>query len=163
MTLRYLVWLATKAHLCFKGIEMSFQIQPSIDKDPAIKDISQASIPGHPPTGYRPLHPGESNSEIGAAAQEILRNSQLGDQVPFTVDGKQYMGRSEPHYHQPPPPGEDPSRYPKPWDWHRGVTVFKAVTTDTLSPSENYQPAKPTSGRLQLLQRLDQLLDEFGG
>lgn len=140
---------------------MSFQIEQNIGKDPAIKDLSKSSIPPVP-SGYRPLQVQENNEEIGQAAQQILRNSTLGDQILFTVDGEQYMGRSEPHYHPPPPVGINPSEYgnyPKPWGWHRGVTVFKSLLTD--KPSLNYQPPRPTSGRLQILQRIDNIINDL--
>ena len=143
---------------------MSYQLQNSIGKDPAIKDLSQSSIPGHPPSGYRALQPGESSGEVGQAARDILNSSSLGDQVPFTIEGEEYMGRTEPHYHPPSPAGTDPSeysKYPKPWGWHRGVTIFRKLNTGNEG-IDNYQPDKPTSGRLQLLQRIDKLLGETG-
>lgn len=132
---------------------MSIQIQPSIGKDPAIKDLSQNSIPGHAPTGYRPLRPGEKGGEVGKAAMSILNSSELGDQTPFEIDGQSYMGRTEPHYHPPPPLGEDPSKYPKPWGWHKGVTVFIATEG---SPSLNYMPpqSSDSQARMKLLQRI---------
>lgn len=134
---------------------MSFQIQPSIGKDPAIHDLSQNSIPGHPPAGYRPLKPGEKSGDIGAAAMKILNSSELGDQTPFTVGDQLYMGRTEPHYHPPPPPGEDPSKYPKPWGWHKGVTVFRALE-GTESSGLNFMPPQPSGSqtRMKLLQRM---------
>ena len=140
---------------------MSFQIKPSIGKDPAIKDLSQHSIPGHPPAGFRPLQPGEKSKDIGAAATSILNSSELGDQTPFEIDGEQYMGRTEPHYHAPPPPGEDPSKYPKPWGWHKGVTVFKAEG-GTTAPGINYMPSQPSNSqtRMKLLQRMRGSPDE---
>lgn len=133
---------------------MSFQISPSIGKDPAIKDLSQNSIPGHAPVGYRPLRAGEKNHDIGVAAGRILNSSELGDQTPFTIDGISYMGRTEPHYHPPPPPGEDPSKYPKPWGWHKGVTVF--IAEEGATPTLNYMPPQPSNsqGRMKLLQRM---------
>ena len=108
---------------------MSFQIIHNLGKDPAIRDLSRSSIPGTP-AGYRSLSSGEVTSDIGQAAQYILQNSSLGDQVTFEIDGQNYLARSEPHYHQPPPPDTDPaemSRYPKPYGWHRGVSVFRAL------------------------------------
>lgn len=138
---------------------MSFQLQPSIGKDPTIRDLSRSSIPSWPPHGYMPLGKNETTSEIGAAARQILRTSELGDQVPFTIDGQQYIGRSEPHYHEPPPVGTDPSeysKYPKPWGWHRGVSVFRAKEGTQIPASENYQPSSSsTTGRMRMLQRID--------
>ena len=132
------------------------QIMSSIGKDPAIKDLSANSIPGRAPAGYRPLRKGENNSGIGRAASQILNSSELGDQTPFKIGDQLYMGRTEPHYHPPPPAGEDPSKYPKPWGWHKGVTVFIA-SEGTTAPSETSQVATSggPKGRMKLLQRVD--------
>jgi len=145
---------------------MPYQILPSIGKDPAIKDLSKNSIPGHPPVGYRPLLPKENNAEIGSIALTILRSSTLGDQTPFILDGQHYMGRTEPHFHPPPPKGTDPSefsKYPKPWGWHKGVTVFKAKE-EAQSSSEDFTPPSPSNSqaRMKLLQRV-QDSPESGG
>jgi len=147
----------------YGALESSIQIMPSIGKDPAIRDLTQASIPGHPPEGYAPLSTGESNAAIGQAARQILENSTLGDQVPFTIEGKRYMGRSEPHFHPIPPAGADKSKYPKPWGWHRGVTVFKAVEGGSTpeGASVNTPPAGSSNskGRMSMLQRIDDFLE----
>ena len=135
---------------------MSFQLQPSIGKDPAIRDLSKSSIPGHAPEGYMPLGKNETTSEIGQAAQKILQTSELGDQVPFTIDGQKYIGRSEPHYHEPPPAGTDPSeysRYPKPWGWHRGVTIYVSKNVTPLNTN--------VTSRIKLLQRIDSFFDSL--
>ena|SRR5579864_4314406 len=134
---------------------MSFQVLPSVGKDPAIRDLSQNSIPGHAPQGYRPLRPEEKNRDIGAAASRILNSSELGDQTPFTIGDELYMGRTEPHYHPPPPAGADPAKYPKPWGWHKGVTVFRAQE-GTTAPGDNFMPPQPSNSqaRMKLLQRM---------
>lgn len=138
-------------------LEEGIRIMPSIGKDPAIKDLSQNSIPGHAPAGYRPLQKGESSRQIGAAASQILNSSELGDQTPFTIGDQLYIGRTEPHYHPPPPPGADPSKYPKPWGWHKGVTVFKAQEgTKAPSGGESQEPVSGPQGRMKLLQRVQQ-------
>lgn len=129
------------------------QIMSSIGKDPAIKDLSQNSIPGHPPAGYQPLGKGESSRDIGSAARQILNSSELGDQTPFKIGDRLYMGRTEPHYHPHPPPGADPSKYPKPWGWHKGVTVFKASEGTTV-PTGAATSGGP-KGRMKLLQRVE--------
>lgn len=127
--------------------------------------VIQASImapqTSGPPVGYQPLANGEITPEVSQVAKGLL-GGEMGTQTPFSVDEKRYMARVEPHYHPYPPPNatlEEQSHYQKPWGPHKGVTVYKAK--DTTSPSENYQPDRPTSGRLQLLQRLDALLNEF--
>ncbi len=127
-----------------------FEIVEYLGKDPAIKDLSPSSIPGHPPEGFAPLGKGENNSAIGAAATYILNNYKLGDMVTFKITDQLYCGRSEPHYHPPPPSGADPSKYPKPWGWHRGVTVFKSKGATTSS--------QPESKGGTLLERLDEFL-----
>ena len=132
-----------------KQAESDIKILPSIGKDPAIKDLSARSIPGRPPAGYRPLKSGESNTDIGVTATKILNSSSLGDQTPFTINGKEYMGRTEPHFHPSPPPGADPKKYPKPWGWHKGVTVFKKLedATPAATPSNS-------QSRMALLQKI---------
>lgn len=150
---------------------MSFQLMPSIGKDPAIRDLSQKSIPGHVPAGYRTLRQGERTSDIGAAAARILNTSTLGDQTPFTIEGELYLGRTEPHFHPPPPEGTPLSeikKYPKPWGWHKGVTIFKAQdgTKVPSSPTENFVPPTPSNSetRMKLLQRVqDSPEKELGG
>lgn len=133
-----------------------FEITGNIGKDPAIKDLTQSSIPGHAPEGYEPLKSNEKSAAIGAAAKHILENSQLGDQVTFKIGDQLYLGRSEPHYHPPPPPGADPSKYPKPWGWHRGVTVFRAKA-GTTAPETHKNPTED-KGRTPFLQRIDEFL-----
>lgn len=139
----------------------SFEITGNVGKDPAIKDLTPNSIPGHPPEGYEPLRGNESSAAIGAAAKHILNNSTLGDQVTFKIGDQMYIGRSEPHYHQPPPAGADPAKYPKPWGWHRGVTVFKAKA-GTKAPSTINTPPEDKGtddkGRVPFLKRLDEFL-----
>lgn len=150
------------------------QIMGSIGKDPAIKDLSKDSIPGHAPEGYQPLSQGEGGQAIGYAARTILENSSLGDQVPFKIGDQLYMGRSEPHFH-PGPTAEEKqtmseaalnAKYPaKPWYWHRGVTVFKAKegtqapSDKTEEPGENASTVSGPKGRMSLIQRIDGFLD----
>lgn len=148
----------------------TLQIMQNIGKDPAIKDISQSSIPGHPPEGYEPLPAGEKSGDIGKAARQILENSSLGDQVPFKIGDQLYMGRSEPHFHPAPTAAEKASmseaelnaKYPAhPWGWHRGVTVFKALE-GTSAPNtgvENTPPESGVKGRMSMLERIDNFLD----
>lgn len=110
-----------------------------------------------PPAGYQPLANGEITPEVSQVAKGLL-GGEMGTQTPFSVDEKQYMARVETHYHPPPPQGSTPAeqaKYQKPWGYHKGVTVYK--------PADNYQPDRPASGRLQLLQRIDQMLNEFKG
>ena len=101
------------AHILIKDVKQFYHIQPSIGRDPIIKDLSASSIPPQPPQGYRCLMVGENNFGIREAATYILHHSELGDQIPFTVDGHQYIGRAEPHYD-------------KQKGWHYGITVFRA-------------------------------------
>lgn len=135
--------------------DAGFEIVGSLGKDPVIKDLTPKSIPGHPPEGFEPLKQSEVTSVIGAAAKYILEHSTLGDQITFKVGDKLFCGRSEPHFHPSPPPGADVSKYPKPWGWHRGVTVFKAKKTTSAAPG-NKNPGD--KGRTSFLDKVDEFL-----
>jgi hypothetical protein len=135
--------------------DAGFEIIGNLGKDPVIKDLTPNSIPGHPPEGFVPLKSGENNSAIGAAAKYILENYKLGDQITFKVKDQLYCGRSEPHYHPSPPKGESPAKYPKPWGWHRGVTVFKAKA-QTTKPED-----KAPEGKTSFLDRVDEFLGDL--
>lgn len=55
-----------------------------------------------------------------ANANAIIRaHHVIGEEVPFTVAGEQFLARIEEHYH---PPGGDKF----PWGPHPGVSVFVA-------------------------------------
>jgi hypothetical protein len=86
-----------------------------------------ASALGAPPTRtLRRLRNSEVTPAISAEAVRILhtyRPMPIGFQVPFTADGREYVGRIELHYH---PPG-GPMR---PWGPHKGVSVLAVVPTD---------------------------------
>lgn len=120
-----------------------------------------------PPEGYLPLEPSENTPTIGKIAHDLLVGN-FGDMTPFTItspDGnvKRYMARVDAHYHAPPPKGTPPEaqkKYPKPWGWHKGVTVYKA--DPAKSTIEDYVPEKPENGRTQFLQRIDQFYEQLG-
>lgn len=109
-----------------------------------------------PPKGYRPLGPGENNNEIGKIAKTFL-NKPFGSENVFELNNQMYLAKVEPHFHPIPPEGTSPSdyrKYPKPWGWHKGVTVYKNTSTE-------YKPEAPDNGRSQILQRLDLMLDNL--
>ncbi|MBX3466616.1 MAG: peptidoglycan-binding protein [Planctomycetes bacterium] len=71
----------------------------------------------------RRLKNAEVTPAITAHAVAILRDHRampIGFEVPFTADGREYVGRIELHYN---PPG-GPRR---PWGPHKGVSVFAVV------------------------------------
>ncbi len=68
----------------------------------------------------------EKTTTIGMIAVSLL-GGQMGALTPFSIGDRRYIARVEPHYHPYPPPGADTSKYPKPWGWHKGVTVYKAA------------------------------------
>lgn len=95
---------------------------------------NQAS--GTPPVGYKRLN--SVSTEISSIAKKLL-GGEFGSITPFELNGEQYLARVEPHYHQPPPPGADASKYPKPWGWHKGVTVYQKnnISEITVNKLEN--------------------------
>jgi hypothetical protein len=128
-----------------------------------IKQYKGTSSPkiGGPLPGYIALPENEKTHEIGQIATSLLKG-EFGKTTPFTSNGKQYIGRVEPHFHPYPPPGADLGKYPKPWGWHKGVTVYKAKDAiPTPPPSDVSSAPSKSRGRLSLLQRIDSILDQF--
>lgn len=116
---------------------------------------------GSPPSGYIPLPSSEKTDEISQIATSLLKGN-FGQITPFTSNGKHYAGRVEPHFHPYPPSGADPTKYVKPWGWHKGVTVYKATDeTHTPTPTEVAKTPSTPKDRLSLLQRIDSILDQF--
>lgn len=69
---------------------------------------------------WRRLLKREVTPNVVANANAIIRaHHQIGEEVPFTVAGEQFLARIEEHYH---PPGGDKL----PWGPHPGVSVFVA-------------------------------------
>jgi hypothetical protein len=67
----------------------------------------------------RPLRPDEMNPELVKRADDLLWNhpAPVGVDVPFEVNGKNYIARFALHYHEF---GSDK----KPWGYHKGVTIY---------------------------------------
>jgi hypothetical protein len=139
-------------------------VEPTQPPDPSVKvGPGPTGVPGTPPKGYVALSPGERNAAIGKVAASLLGGT-WGALTPFRVGNKHYMARVEPHHHPAPPAGASPEeqkKYPKPWGWHKGVTVYKA-SSEPVASTEEYTPDKPQSGRMQFLQRIDQFLNSLG-
>ena len=121
-----------------------------------------------PPVGYVPLAVGENTSTIGQVARSLLGGNYC-DMTPFTIamsDGsyKRYMARVDAHYHQPPPAGSSPNtqaKYPKPWGWHKGVTIYKSDPSKTSI--EDYVPNRKDNARISFLKRIDEFFQELDG
>ena len=44
----------------------------------------------------------------------------MGAEIPFEVEGKDFVAKIERHYHEP-------GGQAKPWGWHRGISLFVVV------------------------------------
>lgn len=106
--------------------------------------------PKSPPMGYSRLP--NPSTQVGTIAKKLL-GGQFGTMTPFEISGAKYMARVEPHYHKYPPPGADPSKYPKPFGWHKGVTVYQS--------GNNSVTKNAPASREKLFQRIDEFLDEI--
>ena len=72
------------------------------------------------PGKLRRLRGGEMNVRLALKANEIIKEHHkkpYGTDIPFELDGKDYVGRIERHYH--PPGGEL-----RPWGHHPGCSLF---------------------------------------
>jgi hypothetical protein len=79
------------------------------------------------PQGCTPLLAKERTATTGKVARSLL-GGEFGTITLFQIGDKYYVARVEPHYHPPPPadtPTQELSKYPKPWGWHKGVTIYK--------------------------------------
>jgi hypothetical protein len=79
------------------------------------------------PQGYSILSNQETNITIHKIAVSLL-GRKLWTITLFSIGDKKYLARVEPHYHPFPPAGttlEEQSKYPKPWGWHKGITVYR--------------------------------------
>jgi hypothetical protein len=76
--------------------------------------------PATPPAGFRRVLGSEVTPALTAQAKQILTDhgrDPIGTEVPFELEGKQYLGVIELHYHEPGGPL-------KPWGAHHGVSLF---------------------------------------
>lgn len=103
-----------------------------------------------PPSGYIRLP--NPSTQVSSIAKKLL-GGQFGTMTPIEIGTIKYMARVEPHYHEPPPSGADPSKYPKPWGWHKGVTVYQQ--------GDNSVTKNTPSGRMKMLQRIDDFLNNI--
>lgn len=92
--------VATKGALGAKGVRR-------IEDLPAISDA------------VRPLRPDEVNPELVKRANELLwdEHAPVGTDIPFELNGKNYVARFAIHYHEF-------GGTKKPWGYHKGVTLY---------------------------------------
>lgn len=86
----------------------------------------------------RPLKGNEVTPDIKNQAEIVLRNlygKPYGSEEKFEIEGKQYVGRLEQHYHEP-------GGSKKPYGNHPGITVY-ALEQDSLFSSENPFSSNP--------------------
>ena len=95
--------LATKGAVGAKGVRR-------IEDLPAISDA------------VRPLRPDEVNPELVKRANELLwdEHAPVGTDIPFELNGKNYVARFAIHYHEF-------GGTKKPWGYHKGVTLYSTA------------------------------------
>lgn len=92
------------------------------------------AMPGNMPNGYTSmgkirLEAGE-RAEMGKRAKELLGQigkMNIGEEAPYEYNGIKYIRRVEPHWHDYPVAGADVLKYPRPYGWHKGITVYKQI------------------------------------
>ncbi len=114
----------------------------------------------------RRLQNSEVTPAITANAVQILRDHRhdpYGTDIPFSADGKDYVGRIEQHYHTP-------GGAATPWGYHPGVSVFLVVSTtpgvapasDALDPVRNGNLLLRRGSRGEEVRALQQALTAVG-
>ncbi|HEY9715439.1 MAG TPA: hypothetical protein V6C72_18340, partial [Chroococcales cyanobacterium] len=91
------------------------------------RQFPQDYMSGRPPQGYERLHSAPPPDAV-AFANRFL-SQPMGAEATFEAHGRHYMARVEPHYH---PQGFQGG----PTGWHKGVTIYEAV-------SDRYQNQYP--------------------
>jgi|SRR5579859_1061297 len=123
---------------------------------PTDNSIGPKQVPKSTPAGYVLLPDNEKTTIIAQVARKLL-GGEWGTITPFKIGNKRFLARVEPHYHNPPPPNtstENLSKYPKPWGWHKGVTIYRAVGKDL--------PVTKEDNNFKLLEKIDKFYKEFG-
>lgn len=144
-------------------------IGPTRPPEPGMKvGPGPEGAPGRPPTGCVSLSKEDMLPQLHGIAASLLKGN-WGALTPFRIGQKYFMARVEPHFRKPtndPRLSADRKKRSIPEGWHKGVSVFKVKTDgQDKSPTPNvateYTPSKPTSGRTQLLDRLNKLMTEI--
>jgi hypothetical protein len=100
---------------------------------PSILPADNCVEAGHPvkyfPAGYVILPDKEKTVTISKVAYSLL-GGKFGTMTPFQIEGHCFLARVEPHYHPYPPASlseKELSKWPKPWGYHKGVTIYKRI------------------------------------
>lgn len=143
-----------------KKVDMATNIGKSFESEQKTS-AGPLGLPGKPPNGYSALKADEITSEISSIAKGLL-SGDYGTQTPFTIDGNNYMARVEPHRHATPPPGsseEEKKKYPKPWGWHKGVTVYGDLNRDSSGTApKSIKKSKDIEESDELYQKIMELM-----
>ncbi|HSC89349.1 MAG TPA: hypothetical protein VLC09_18830 [Polyangiaceae bacterium] len=95
---------------------------PTVEAHPEVASTLESVAPRK----LRRLLKREVRPGVAREARRIIDSSAhepFGTEIPFVVDGREYIARIEEHYH--PPGGEA-----RPWGKHPGVSVLVAWSTD---------------------------------
>ncbi|MBN2192558.1 MAG: hypothetical protein JW751_07050 [Polyangiaceae bacterium] len=97
---------------------------PSTVATATTENVGTTAPAAEPARTLRRLRGSEVNAALVAKAREIVHHHHhepFGTEIPFSVDGRDYVGRIERHYH---PEGGDL----KPWGYHPGCSLFAVDT-----------------------------------
>lgn len=75
------------------------------------------------PPGYEPLK-GKVEPDVTTMAKRLLAGA-MGTVTEFSIAGRHYLSRIEPH---PPAPERGLN------DWHKGVTIYERIAGSSLPP-----------------------------
>ncbi len=101
-------------------------LSTSDDDSPATADVPERDTDGasesapQPQRVLRRIQNGELNRALVAKASEIIHehhDEPFGTEIPFEIDGREYVGKIERHYH---PEGGQL----RPWGYHPGCSLF---------------------------------------
>ena len=114
--------LATATADSDPGVAVEPEAKPATDAAASPTDAPASDTEAAAPatTRLRRLRGGELNPAMVKQARAIIlqhNRKPVGTEIPFEVEGKQYVGRIERHFH--PIGGEL-----RPWGWHPGCSLF---------------------------------------
>ncbi len=137
--------------------------------DSALTKVDRSIGPGPmgaakgPPTGYAFIKMKDISLELKQDFYNLaskLLSGKYGTMTFFHIKDSKYVARVEAHYHNEPPAHatiQEKNKYPKPWGWHKGVTIYQSIDSKKILNSDSIGYSRSDS-RAAIIKRIREIL-----